>query len=624
MAEERLKLAVFIDYDNIQIGVKDTLGKEFDVEVVLEALKERGEVVTKVAYGDWHRAGDQSRQMTQHAVQMVQRNVTPRGDKNGADINLALDALEMAFTRHHINAFAIVGGDSDFIALVEKLKQYDKQVFVIGGRAFTSNILQRNCTEFMAYENLLKGPSAGDGGRAPRGGRRGEHARPSVGFETRPLSDALPNIKRALQILADRGVAPQLGLLKSTVLQLDSTFSERDYGPGSFLEFMQKMEREGLAHLRRTERGFLVELPGEGAEARPPVAPSAEPAGAEAETGEAAASTAAGTPTAPASGEAVGTTADALALLRQAVAAAVAKAPNRPLYMRQVRQAMRLIDKNFDERRYGFRGVLDLLHQAQREGMVKLQRDHKGVWRIFAVATPAVSAAGAAGPAGAPGAPGALSDARAAGALGGLGAADEPFGAGSEGREGVPAAEPVIQGEAAASTDFWESDQVVVAPEPGASPEPAFALSNPELAEELPFPDSVSSDFAAAGSYGSSGGSGAYGSSAGPGARTSDAEFGGTDSASGDAPPFEAPPSFIEESGTGSSSPSGSSAASSSSHASGHAPGHASVSPGASGASASSAGSGASRRPRKPRPARGPSRGRKPAAKRKPKDPSSA
>ncbi|HKS95899.1 MAG TPA: NYN domain-containing protein, partial [Terriglobia bacterium] len=299
MAEERLKLAVFIDYDNIQIGVKDTLGKEFDVALVLEALKERGEVVTKVAYGDWHRAGEQSRQMTQHAVQMVQRNVTPRGDKNGADINLALDALEMAFTRHHINGFAIVGGDSDFIALVEKLKQYDKKVFVVGGREFTSNILQRNCTEFVAYEHLLKPPSGGDGGRASRS-RRGEHARAAL--ETRPLSEALTNIQRALQILADRGVAPQLGLLKSTLLQLDSTFSERDYGAGSFLEFMQKMERERLAHLRRTDRGFLVELPADG-EPRPPAAEAETRAEAESAEG-------APVPTATAT-EVTGTSADA-------------------------------------------------------------------------------------------------------------------------------------------------------------------------------------------------------------------------------------------------------------------------------------------------------------------------
>ena len=154
MPDSRLKIAVFIDFDNIEIGVKTTLGGHFDVGAVLEAIKERGEVVTKVAYGDWTRAGDYSRSLTQHAIQMVQRNLTPGGDKNGADINLALDALELAFTHSHINAFVIVGGDSDFMALVEKLKLYDRQVFVVGGRAFTSVILQKNCTEFIAYENV--------------------------------------------------------------------------------------------------------------------------------------------------------------------------------------------------------------------------------------------------------------------------------------------------------------------------------------------------------------------------------------------------------------------------------------------------------------------------------------
>jgi len=155
MVEDRLKIAVFIDFDNIEIGVKSTLNRHFDIGAVLEAIKERGEVVTKIAYGDWKRAGEHSRSMTQHAIQMVQRNLTPGGDKNGADINLALDALEMAFTRNHINAFVIVGGDSDFIALVEKLKQYDKKVLVVGGRAFTSIILQKNCHEFISYENLI-------------------------------------------------------------------------------------------------------------------------------------------------------------------------------------------------------------------------------------------------------------------------------------------------------------------------------------------------------------------------------------------------------------------------------------------------------------------------------------
>ena len=117
------RIAVFIDFDNVEIGVKSTIGGQFDIGLVLEAIKERGEIVTKIAYSDWKRVGDYSRLLTQHAIRMVQRNFTPGGDKNGADITMALDALEMAFTHDHINAFVIVGGDSDFISLVEKLKR---------------------------------------------------------------------------------------------------------------------------------------------------------------------------------------------------------------------------------------------------------------------------------------------------------------------------------------------------------------------------------------------------------------------------------------------------------------------------------------------------------------------
>jgi len=386
-------LAVFIDFDNIQIGVKDTLGKDFDVAIVLEALKERGEVVTKIAYGDWPRAGEYSRLMTQHAVQMVQRSVTPRGDKNGADINLALDALEMAFTRDHINTFVIVGGDSDFIALVEKLKQYGKRVFVVGGRQFTSGILQRNCHEFLAYENLLK--TGADGPRAARTPRSTTRS-----AEGRSLTAAMPNIQRALQILAEREVAPQLGLLKSTLLQLDPTFSERDFGGGSFLEFIQKLRKAGLVEMRRTEQGFLVEaLDAESPrEASAESSAEAEKAATEAAPVKAAVEPA-DTSTLPSEGEVGAPTApgpvvspaatpeDSLAILRQALTGYFEKAPHRPLYLRQIRQVMRAAGSAIDERA-GFRGLLDILHQAQREGWLRLHRDRKGVWRAFSVAAP--------------------------------------------------------------------------------------------------------------------------------------------------------------------------------------------------------------------------------------------
>jgi hypothetical protein len=182
--------------------------------------------------------------------------MTPGGDKNGADINLALDALEMAFTHAHINAFVIVGGDSDFITLVEKLKQYDRKVFVVGGRAFTSQVMQKNCTEFIAYENIV--PDRRPRERQERGGRtRGV-------TPAEPIEKAVPLVKRALKVLTDREVTPQLGLLKSTLLQLDSSFSERDYGASSFRDFAEKLAAHGLVALRHQGRTTLVELPGPG------------------------------------------------------------------------------------------------------------------------------------------------------------------------------------------------------------------------------------------------------------------------------------------------------------------------------------------------------------------------
>src|SRR5258707_1424523 len=157
--QEKLNIAVFVDYDNIEIGVKWNFGPDLDVSVTIGALKERGDIVAKFAYANWARQEGATRQMAENAVQMVQRIPSPRGDKNGADINLALDALEMAFTHTHVNAFAIVSGDSDFIPLVNKLKEYGKTVFVVGGKAFTSTILQQNCHEFISFASLLSAMS---------------------------------------------------------------------------------------------------------------------------------------------------------------------------------------------------------------------------------------------------------------------------------------------------------------------------------------------------------------------------------------------------------------------------------------------------------------------------------
>jgi uncharacterized protein (TIGR00288 family) len=286
LMQDRLNIAVFVDYDNIEIGVKSTLRREFDVSLPLGALKERGDLVAKFAYANWGRQEGATRQMAENAVQMVQRIPSPRGDKNGADINLALDALEMAFTHAHVNAFAIVSGDSDFIPLVNKLKEYGKTVFVVGGKAFTSTILQQNCHEFVSYESLLE-----DGASivaSPMPDRRERMDRPERqdrpertdrtdrldrqkdkrerGVRPAPLdlTQAMPLVERALQVLERRAVQPQLGLLKSTMLQLDPAFSERAYGAGSFSDFVEKLKKAEYINVSGSGGRYIIERRGGG------------------------------------------------------------------------------------------------------------------------------------------------------------------------------------------------------------------------------------------------------------------------------------------------------------------------------------------------------------------------
>jgi hypothetical protein len=290
----------------------------------------------------------------------------------------------MVFTHEHINAYVIVGGDSDFLSLVEKLKQYDKKVFVVGGRAFTSVILQRNCHEFIAYENLNRS-------RRPAAVRSD---RPVVAAAVAPISQAFPIVRRALKILSDREVSPQTGLLKSTLLQLDSTFSERNYGASSFLDFAEKLAQSGLVQLKHAGRSVMVELnsgfsgDGETVEAPHPVdvAQPARPHDAHVE---------------PPSGPQIGTQAEGVKLAGQIIKNATTA--RWPMYVRNVKQLLRAhrneggaegngdgasggstgSSGGFDERQYGFGGLMDLLRACQKEGFLRVERDRRGGLRVF-------------------------------------------------------------------------------------------------------------------------------------------------------------------------------------------------------------------------------------------------
>ena len=343
--EQKLKIAVFVDFDNIAIGVKSTLHREFDVAAVLDALKERGEIVTKFAYANWGRQEFATRALSEHAVQMVQRDPSPRGDKNGADINLALDALEMAFTHDHINAFAIVSGDSDFIALVNKLKQYDKRVYVVGGRAFTSTILQKNCHEFIAYESIID--EARPARSQPQQQQREpqQQERPPRGQQPRraplELAQAMPLVERALGVLERREVRPQLGLLKSTMLQLDSTFNEKAYGANSFTDFVEKLQKADFVEVSGGEGRYMIRMKG--------AAPT-EKLGAKPE--------------------------EAIPVLRDVLETHRFEADNGAL-AEELSEWVRQEHPNFDPRQYGFQEFSELLNYAQDKGLVRIVADEE-------------------------------------------------------------------------------------------------------------------------------------------------------------------------------------------------------------------------------------------------------
>ena len=215
---------------------------------------------------------------------MVQRDPSPRGDKNGADINLALDALEMAFTHDHINAFAIVSGDSDFIALVNKLKQYDKRDL----RGRRPGVHQHHPAEELPRIHQLRIAADGDRQAGPaRHAAPQLHGQPQqsappqqrqgIAANRRPppldLALAMPLVERALQVLERREVRPQLGLLKSTMLQLDSTFSEKAYGVGLVHRFRREAaSKADMVNVTGGEGRYMIKRKGDRPSRRRPAA----------------------------------------------------------------------------------------------------------------------------------------------------------------------------------------------------------------------------------------------------------------------------------------------------------------------------------------------------------------
>ncbi len=253
--EERL--ALYLDFENVAIGARD-IGYQFDTSPLLDALAERGRTVVRRAYADWNLFKEYRRGLVDSNIELTE--IPQRSDsvrKNAADILMAVDAMELAFTRDFISTFVIVSGDSDFTPLVNRLRELNKKVIGVGLKGSTSAMLPPACDEFIFYDRLegltRRSGSGGGGGGGRRGGggrSKKHHGGTKKSSSKQSLAEVKKLVARTLSGMQSSGTGSiQASNLKRALLRKDPTFSEQDYGFRGFREFMLHMEEEGVVTL---------------------------------------------------------------------------------------------------------------------------------------------------------------------------------------------------------------------------------------------------------------------------------------------------------------------------------------------------------------------------------------
>lgn len=249
-------MAIFCDFENLAIGVRDAKYDKFDMGKVLEHLLIKGGIVVKKAYCDWDRYREHKRAMHEAAFEMIEIPHVRQGGKNSADIRMVVDALDLCYSKSHIDAFALLTGDSDFSPLVSKLKENDKRVIGCGIRNSTSNLLAGSCDEFIFYDDLVKvSQRPRRRARKPKGGEQTE--------QQTEQQAALERVAETVESLAQEYDPLWGSLVKQTVRRVYPGFSESAYGYRSFSELLEDAAKHGLLELEfDKERGNYVVRPG--------------------------------------------------------------------------------------------------------------------------------------------------------------------------------------------------------------------------------------------------------------------------------------------------------------------------------------------------------------------------
>ncbi|MBM4018166.1 MAG: NYN domain-containing protein [Planctomycetes bacterium] len=267
-AAETKNMALFCDFENIALGVRDAHYAQFDVKKVTERLLLKGNIVVKKAYCDWSRYKEFRPTMHEAAFELIEIPHLRQSGKNSADIRMVVDALDLCYTKGHVDTFVIISGDSDFSPLVSKLRENNRTVIGVGVKESTSDLLIANCDEFIYYDDLVRP-------EPPRGKPRPSAAagKPGRGQAARPPHPAPPPGDKKQEawtlivetyegLVKERGEGEKIwgSMVKQALKRRKPGFNESYYGFRSFGEMLQEGQAHGILELEPDEKsgGFLI------------------------------------------------------------------------------------------------------------------------------------------------------------------------------------------------------------------------------------------------------------------------------------------------------------------------------------------------------------------------------
>ena len=233
------KLALFIDFENIARGVKEAQYKQFEIKLVLERLLEKGKIIVRRAYADWNRFTEYKRPFHECAIELIDVPQSRYSGKNSADIRMVVDALDLAYGKSHIDAFALVSGDSDFSPLVSKLRENDRYVIGLGVKSSSSDLLVANCDEFIFYEDLIR------------------DTKKTTLLRGLPekKAEAMAQLIDAIQALMRENKETLWGsMVKQTMTRKNPAFNESYYGYSTFSKLLEDAAKQRIVTLERDEK----------------------------------------------------------------------------------------------------------------------------------------------------------------------------------------------------------------------------------------------------------------------------------------------------------------------------------------------------------------------------------